>query len=112
MFERRLPARRLSNPRLMKNLCSVILLILFITIILSGCSFYPNILTATPWPTNYLSTAIFQTMEAIPGTSQASPIDDVQVTSTSLILEATPILETKIYDDQPGFSPSPNIQST
>jgi len=96
----------------MKNLCSVILLILFITIILSGCSFYPNILTATPWPTNYLSTAIFQTMEAIPGTSQASPIDDVQVTSTSLILEATPILETKIYDDQPGFSPSPNIQST
>jgi len=85
-------------------------LILF-TIITSGCSVFSINNSPTPWPTNYLSTAIALTMDAISQTTQATISFESQILTTELP-EETPIVETEINYIQKSATPTPNAQRT
>jgi hypothetical protein len=61
----------------------------------------------TPWPTNYLSTAIALTMEAISPTTSAIALFDTQIITTSEFPEATHIAETEIIYIQQSATPTP-----
>jgi len=85
------------------------MILLLVIIILPGCSVIPINNSPTPWPTNYLSTAIALTMDALSPTSQATLYLETLIV-TSDISEGTPVTETEINTIQQSATPTLNIQ--
>jgi len=95
----------------MKKFFYNILFINLILIFISGCSDFPIYISQTPWPTNYLSTAIELTMEALSPTSQTTINFQTQI-STSSKFEGTLVTETETYNIQQSATPTPKAQRT
>jgi len=81
------------------------LFLLIFTIFASGCSVFPINNLPTPWPTNYLSTAIALTMDAISPTTQATISFEIVA---SELPEEPLIAETEINNIQQSATPNPN----